>query len=229
MTIRMSTIAPLMLFCMAPAPASADIEIGPDPYAPSVNIQVREHERGHRLKPRHRVSSDPPKSGCTYNGLYIVCPMPGPAPAGAVFSPGMAQSAVENLPMPALALNVQPDGPTLVNADTIFYAEPENFSAEIELLDHTIEVRAEPVGFIWIHGDGSEQSTSNPGKPYPSREVTHRYLRPSDGVSARVDTVYEVEFSIDGDGWEELGAPLVAVGPSTSIEVEEAAPVLVRE
>jgi hypothetical protein len=160
--------------------------------------------------------------------MYIVCPTPGPAPAGAGVTPGMAQSAVENLPMPALALHVQPAGPTLVNADTIFYAEPEPFSASIDLLGHTIEVRAEAVGFTWVHGDGSSQSTSTPGEPYPSRDITHRYMRSSPGVGARVDTTYEVEFSIDGDGWEQLDAPLVATGPTTSIEVQEAAPVLVR-
>jgi len=140
----------------------------------------------------------------------------------------MAESAVESLPMPALALNVQPDGPTLVNAPTIFYAEPEPFSTSVDLLGHTIDVRAEPVSFIWVHGDGTSRSTSTPGKPYPSRDVAHRYMKPAHGVSARVDTVYEVEFSIDGDGWESLDAPLIATGPATSIEVQEAAPVLVR-
>jgi len=189
--------------------------------------RVRDPNSGER--PFHRKKSDsPPKSGCTYSGMYIVCPTPGPAPAGAVFTPGLAQSAVESLPMPALELNVQPDGPTLVNAPTIFYTEPQPFSTSIDLLGHTIEVRAEPVSFIWVHGDGTSQSTSTPGKPYPSRDVAHRYMTPYEGVSARVDTVYEVEFSIDGDGWESLDAPLIATGPATSIEVQEAAPVLVR-
>jgi hypothetical protein len=145
-----------------------------------------------------------------------------------VFTPGLAQSAVASLPMPALELNVQPDGPTLVNAPTIFYTEPEPFRTSIDLLGHTIDVRAEPVRFIWVHGDGTSQSTSTPGKPYPNRDVAHRYMTPSPGVNARVDTVYEVEYSIDGDGWESLGTPLVATGPSTSVEVQEAAPVLVR-
>ena len=212
------------------------VGVGPNPSNDGVVLKSYKVEHGtkrseHGSKGRRSGPvNDCPNVIFHHQGLFCeTITLPGPAPAGAVFSPGMAQSAVENLPMPSLALNVQPDGPTLVNADTIFYAEPETFTAEIELLDHTIEVRAEPVSFIWVHGDGSEQSTSTPGKPYPSRDVTHRYLRPSGGVSARVDTVYEVEFSIDGDGWEELEAPLVAVGPSTSIEVQEAAPVLVRE
>jgi hypothetical protein len=53
-------------------------------------------------------------------------------------------------------------------------------------------------------------------------------MHPSDGVGARVDTVYAVEFSIDGDGWDDLDEPLIATGPTTAIEVQEAAPVLVR-
>lgn len=189
--------------------------------------RVRDSDSSDRPFHRRKRSS-PPKSGCTYSVMYIVCPTPGPAPAGAVFTPGMAQSAVRSLPMPALALHVQPSGPTLVNADTIFYAEPEPFSASIDLLGHTIDVRAEAIGFTWVHGDGSSQSTESAGKPYPSRDITHRYLDSSAGFGARVDTTYAVEFSIDGDGWQELDEPLVATGPTTSIEVQEAAPVLVR-
>lgn len=135
---------------------------------------------------------------------------------------------MRDLPMPALRLRVQPDGPTLVNADTILYAEPKPFRTSVDLLGHTIRVRARPVNFIWVHGDGTSQASATAGHPYPNGEIAHRYMRPSTGVSARVDTVYDVEFSIDGGGWQSLDQPLVATGPTTSIEVQEAAPVLVR-
>jgi hypothetical protein len=224
----MNAVVSAMVLALAQGSLGTSLDINPSPKHSSVILKGVEGSPGGHHKTQGRSKSDsPPKSGCTYSGMYIVCPTPGPAPSGAVFTPGLAQSAVENLPMPALELNVQPDGPTLVNAPTLFYTEPEPFSTSIDLLGHTIEVRAEPVSFIWVHGDGTSQSTSTPGKPYPNRDVAHRYMKPED-VSARVDTVYEVEFSIDGDGWESLDAPLIAAGPSTSVEVQEAAPVLVR-
>lgn len=225
----MNVVGSTIAIALALGPLGTGLDITPGPKHSSVVLKGVKGCPGKHQKVKHRRhTSEPPKSGCTYSGMYIECPRPGPLPAGGVFTPGMAASAVESLPMPALELNVQPDGPTLVNAPTIFYAEPEPFSASVDLLGHTIEVRAEPVSFVWVHGDGTARSTSTPGKPYPSRDVAHRYMKPAHGVSARVDTVYEVEFSIDGDGWEELDTPLVAVGPSTSIEVQEAAPVLVR-
>jgi hypothetical protein len=146
---------------------------------------------------------------------------------GAVFTPGLARQAVANIPLPGLTLNVQPDGETLVNVPTIFWAEPEPFETSIELLGHEIEIEATPESFTWFHGDGTAQSTDHPGKPYPREDITHRYWQP-DALQARVDTTYSVRFSIDGDGWTDLGEPLVATGPTTVIDVHEAAPVLVR-
>lgn len=216
--------------------ALAGTNVGPNPRGNGVVFKGREVHHGHgesrgsRGKRNAGHSNSCPNVIFHHRGLYCeTITLPGPAAAaGAVFTPGMAQSAVRNLPMPALRLHVQPAGPTLVNADTIFYAEPQTFNSSVDLLGHTIDVRAKPVGFTWVHGDGTSQSTSSAGAPYPSREITHRYMSPSEAVSARVDTVYEVEFSIDGGGWDELDAPLMATGPSTSIEVQEAAPALTR-
>ena len=169
-----------------------------------------------------------PKHPCTYNGLILSCDIPEPGGlAGAVFTPGLARQAVANIPLPGLRLHVQPDGETLVNVPTIFWADPQPFETSIELLGREIEIEATPESFTWIHGDGTAQTTGRPGKPYPNQDITHRYWQPGE-LSARVDTIYSVRFSIDGDGWTDLGEPLIAAGPTTVIDVHEAAPVLVR-
>ena len=208
----------------------ADIKVD-SPWSPSVRIRVEEHrpeKRGDDDGDSGRRSLEEPKHPCTYNGLLLECDIPEPgAPLGAVFTPGLARQAVANIPLPGLTLNVQPDGETLVNVPTIFWAEPEPFETSIELLGHEIEIEATPESFTWVHGDGTAQSTDHPGKPYPREDITHRYWQP-DALQARVDTTYSVRFSIDGDGWTDLGEPLVATGPTTVIDVHEAAPVLVR-
>jgi hypothetical protein len=130
--------------------------------------------------------------------------------------------------MPKVRLRIQPDGPTLVNVDTIFYCEPRTFSTSIDILGHTIDVEAEPVRFTWVHGDGSQQTTRKPGRTYPHKDVTHRYMRPAGELQARVDTTYAVRYAIDGDDWTNLGTDLTAAGPSTPVEVREALPVLVH-
>ena len=212
------------------------------PRAQSVEIEGNPRSDGlvlrdHHVKPDKRRSSDgdagrrpreEPKHPCTYNGLLLECDIPEPGgPLGTVFTPGLARQAVTNIPLPGLTLNVQPDGETLVNVPTIFWAEPEPFETSIDVLGHEIEVEAIPERFTWVYGDGTTQTTDHPGKPYPREDITHRYWQP-EALEARVDTTYSVRFSIDGGGWTELGEPLVAAGPATVIDVHEAAPVLVR-
>ncbi len=208
----------------------SDVKVD-SPWSPSVRIRVEEHhseKRRNRDGDGEQRSLEEPRHPCTYEGLLLECdiPEPGGAP-GAIFTPGLARQAVANIPLPGLTLNVQPDGETLVNVPTIFWADPEPFETSISLLGHEIEVEATPESFLWVHGDGSSQATDHPGNPYPRDDITHRYLQPAD-LAARVDTTYSVRFSIDGGGWTDLGEPLIATGPATTIDVHEAAPVLVR-
>ena len=155
-----------------------------------------------------------PRHPCTYNGLILSCDIPEPGGlAGTVFTPGLARQAVANIPLPGLTLHVQPDGETLVNVPTIFWADPQPFETSIDLLGREIEIEATPVSFTWVHGDGTTQTTDHPGKPYPRQDITHRYWQPSE-LEARVDTTYSVRFSIDGGGWTDLGEVLVAAGPA---------------
>jgi len=193
--------------------------------------------RDHQIKPEKRHHFDggsgqrtleEPKHPCTYNGLILACNIPEPSvPLGTVFTPGLARQAVANIPLPGLELHVQPDGETLVNVPTIFWVDPQPFETSIELLGREIEVEATPESFTWVHGDGTTQTTTHPGQPYPREDITHRYFHPAE-LAARVDTTYSVRFSIDGDGWTDLGEVLIATGPTTAIDVHEAAPVLVR-
>ncbi|MFL6089296.1 MAG: hypothetical protein ACJ71Z_04055 [Aeromicrobium sp.] len=158
--------------------------------------------------------------------MICIPPKPGRAP-GAVFTPGMAREAVADIPLPGLELHVQPAGQTLVNVRTNFWAEPRPFGTSINLLGHTIEVKAQPAGFTWVHGDGTRQTTRVPGRPYPNLDVTHRYAQPAE-VAARVVTMYTVRYSVDGGGWTDLGQPLAAPGPTTTIDVHQAVPVLTQ-
>jgi hypothetical protein len=208
----------------------ADVKVD-SPWSPSVRVRVEEHKpekRRHFDDDSSGRALEEPKHPCTYNGLILSCDIPEPGGlAGTVFTPGLARQAVASIPLPGLTLNVQPDGETLVNVPTIFWADPQPFETSIDLLGREIEIEATPVSFTWVHGDGTTQTTDHPGRPYPREDITHRYWQPSE-LEARVDTMYSVRFSIDGGGWTDLGEVLVAAGPATVIDVHEAAPVLVR-
>ena len=150
------------------------------------------------------------------------------SPLPADMRPADIERAIREVPMPPLKVRIQPGGRTLVNVDTIFYTDPTHLRRTVALLGHSVELDARPVRFTWVHGDGTRATTTHPGRPYPAKDVTHRYKQPGEGLRARVDTSYAVRYNIDGGGWADLGETLTAPGPSTTLDVDEAAPVLTR-
>jgi hypothetical protein len=221
---------------LSPMPAAA-IDVNTDPYAPKVVIRNSDRTSDHHNYEGRRVDSNSnprsttPINLCLSGDTVNSCGEPRDheetSDEGTVITPGMAAEAVSEVPMPSLELHVQPDGQTLVNVDTIFFAEPKVFKTSIELLGVTVDIEARPVRFTWVHGDGTKQTTTTPGRAYPSKDVTHRYLRPG-SAPAQVDTTYAVRFAIDDGDWIELGDQLTASGESTAVEVREALPVLVH-
>lgn len=143
-------------------------------------------------------------------------------------TPGDVLRAVKEIGLPSLQVKVQPGERTLVNVDTIFYAEPQPFERSVELLGFDVDLVAEPVSYLWIHGDGSVTTTDRPGRPYPAMDVTHRYVDPADGVQTRVDVTYRVRFRVDSGPWQTIPETLVASGPIAALDVKEAAPVLAK-
>ena len=139
---------------------------------------------------------------------------------------GDVLTAVREIGMPALAVRIEPGAATLVNVETNFYAEPADFERSIELLGFAVDIEATPSSFAWTHGDGTSSTTRSPGRRYPNLDVTHRYRAPAAAVRPRVDVTYEVRYRVDGGPWAPLSQTLTAQGPSTTLAVNEAAPVL---
>ena len=134
--------------------------------------------------------------------------------------------AVREIGLPSLPVQIQPGSSTLVNVPTIFYTEPKAFNRSVTLLGFDVDLVARPVRYRWLHGDGTASTTSKPGRPYPSTDVTHRYRQPAESVSPRVDVTYRVRYRVDGGAWSTIDQTLLASGPTASLEVKEAAPVL---
>jgi hypothetical protein len=141
-------------------------------------------------------------------------------------TPGDIERAIREVPMPPHRLNIQPDGRTLVNVDTIFFTEPRRLRRTVALLGQQVRLDARPIRYTWIHGDGTQHTTTKPGRPYPAKDVTHQYQQPGHDLTARVDTTYSVRYSVNGGDWTTLSETLTAPGPTTSLDVDEAKPVL---
>ncbi|QBX56064.1 hypothetical protein EXE58_11720 [Nocardioides seonyuensis] len=147
-------------------------------------------------------------------------------------APGPSREQVlqsfKELQWPSSTAVVQPGGgQTLVNLETIFYttnAAPTSKTVSIAKTD--VQIIATPVSYTWSFGDGTTLSTTTPGAPHPSREVTHVYTS-TDDVEASVATTYSGTYKIGNGDWQDLGETHTVPGPVTELEVLEAKPQLV--
>jgi len=123
---------------------------------------------------------------------------------------------------------VQPAERTLVNLETIVYTNDSEVSTDVvTLLGFPVEVEATPISYSWNFGDGSPVlTTTTPGKPHPSKEITHKYLKRA-SVNVTLTTNYAARFNVAGTGWQYVDGTVPITGPATPLLVREAVPVLV--
>ena len=141
-------------------------------------------------------------------------------------TPALVLTALRRIGLPAIQARTQPEDKTLVNFDTIFYAEPQTFTRTITLLGQSVDVEAQPTRYVWHHGDGTSAATSTPGAPYPSKQVTHAYTDAHRTVLASVDVVYSARFRVGNGAWQDIAETVTIAGPSTPLRISEATPVL---
>lgn len=243
-------LAEVFLIGMVAAGVRADADVSPSEYKPRVKVEFEkrtrpeppqpERQRNHKQSPNWAapVRTEPPPR-CFFdmsnpNWRCALSPNEGDDAAQPVadepeapqVTPGRVLTAVREIGLPRLRLSVQPGGETLVNLDTILHTTEPDFARSISLLGSSVELEASPTTYTWHHGDGTSQRTTTPGAPYPSKDVVHRYVRPARGLALRVDATYQVRFRVDGGPWQTLAETITATGPSTTIDVREARPVL---
>ena len=141
-------------------------------------------------------------------------------------TPGDVLSALRRVGLPRLETFVQPEAKTLVNFDTIFYTESEPVDVDLTILGQAVDVVATPSRYRWVFGDGGSATTSVPGAPYPAKTIVHRYADAQVTVSPHVEVTYTARFRVNGGAWQDIDGTVTTVGPSTSLRVAEASPVL---
>lgn len=149
-----------------------------------------------------------------------------PRPADVTWEQVLAES--KDVLFPQLHVKVQPAGRTLVNLDTIVYTDESKVSTEtVTLLGFPVVVEATPMSYSWSFGDGSPVLiTTSPGKPYPSKEITHKYMKRG-STKITLTTNYAARFNVAGTGWQYVDGTVPITGPATDLLIREAVPVLV--
>ena len=148
------------------------------------------------------------------------------APPRLRITPALVLNEIRRIGLPVLRARTQPEDKTLVNFDTIFYTEATPFTATVRLLGRQVDIEAEPIRYTWHHGDGTTTTTTSPGAPYPSKEITYRYADAHTTVTHRVDVTYSARFRVDGGTWQGIDETVDVSGTEGMLRVTEAAPVL---
>ncbi|HCB04585.1 MAG TPA: hypothetical protein DEQ43_10120 [Nocardioides bacterium] len=157
--------------------------------------------------------------------IYSFCDIP-PDEVVAL-TPDMVAVAFARIAPPPPTLQIQPpNGRTLVNLDTNFYAETGELDRVLTLLGQRVELHIVAATFTWRFGDGDSLTTDQPGSPYPNLEVTHRYLAKGH-VTPSVDTTYTAQFRVSGGPWRAVPGSVTVTGAPVGLEVLTATPTLV--
>ena len=79
--------------------------------------------------------------------------------------------------VPTGGVSYQPEFQPLVHVPVYFWCDlPGIFTTKVKIIGETIDVVMRP-GFTWSYGDGTFESTTDPGKAYPDGKITHTYSK----------------------------------------------------
>lgn len=125
--------------------------------------------------------------------------------------------------LPHLRVVTQPDADRLVvGLPTNFYVDAEKETGTLWFFDHTVAVDFEttPDQFTWIFGDGDQRTTTEPGRRYPTMDITHEYGA-RDTYVARVDVEWgHVRFRVRGGDWVDSDQHPATQGEPVTISID---------
>jgi hypothetical protein len=167
---------------------------------------------------------------CGAGRALVACPA-ATAPAAATapptqVTPGRVLSALRRIGLPALQVRTQPEGKTLVNFETIFYADPRGFSRTVTMLGRQVQIVATPLSFTWHYGDGTTTTTDRPGARYPAKDITHSYTDAHVTVRTSVDVTYSARFRVGNGSLQGIPGSVTIAGPAAPLRISEATALL---
>ncbi len=163
--------------------------------------------------------------------MGLVCSGNGPPAVVAAATPpqvteAMVLQAFRRIPLPRLLSMTQPADKTLINFDTIFFTRAQPLTRRVRLLGQSVRLEIRPTKFEWEHGDGTSQSTTTAGAPYPAKDVVHRYVDAHRTVTHRVVVTWGAEYSLNDGPLRPVNGTVTTTGSPTALRIAEASPAL---
>lgn len=141
-------------------------------------------------------------------------------------TPALVARAFKRVPLPALRSISQPAGTTLIYFDTIFYVHAGPLTRRLTLLGRQITLQISPTRYAWEFGDGTTTTTSTPGRPYPAKDIVHRYQHAHTRVAQRVTITWTARYRIGTGPAQPVPGTVTTTGPATTLRITQATPVL---
>jgi hypothetical protein len=138
-------------------------------------------------------------------------------------------SAIRKVGVPTA--EVSAPGYTLVNLETTFYTDPQQFTRTLSIIGYTVDVEVTPTTYTWHWGQGETTTTDTPGRPYPATDVTHTFVRHThkgQPLNVAVDVGWVARYRVDGGAWIDIPETITVAGLATTMPVRQASAVLVE-
>lgn len=117
-------------------------------------------------------------------------------------------------------IDLQPDtGWVLATVPTIAMAGDAPRLHAATLLGEAVEIRATASGYVWDWGDGTQTTTTDPGRPYPNATLTHTFPRASDGSTVSLTTTWTGEFRVNGGPWHAIAGTITSESPPVELAI----------
>jgi hypothetical protein len=126
------------------------------------------------------------------------------------------------IPAPVSHTRINPaNGRSVVNAEVVFSADTvASYSVDVPILGFTVHLDLKPQQWQWHFGDGQSMVTQTPGRPYPDKDVVHRY-RSKGSFAPYVTVTWGGTFTFNGVVYPINGTTSVN-GPTSAITIAEA-------
>lgn len=127
---------------------------------------------------------------------------------GAPAVPVVTESDFQSLGVEPLVAHIgPPSGWIPIGIDMIAWAESDVQTFDMEMLGQAVQVRATPVKYVWDFGDGTVLTTSFPGRPYPEKDVSMRYVHQG-WYEVSLVTQLSGEYSVNGGAWQPIAGTI---------------------
>ncbi|MGQ4518872.1 hypothetical protein ACUH96_02900 [Dermabacteraceae bacterium P13077] len=112
--------------------------------------------------------------------------------------------------------------------DIVYYTIPYTQTLNTTLLGQNVTIKATPTSYTWHLGDGYTLTTTRPGRPFPNKDITHRYYNEG-WADAYLETTYTGQYQVNGGEWKPIDGTITVTSEKRSFYIMRLPPYLGSE